>query len=616
MKVRGSLLCAAGFAFLLFFSLLRVDATAAVDLRALASGFESPTYLTGAHDGSGRLFIVEQRGRIRIIAGGSIQSTPFLDITDRVRYGGEMGLLGLAFHPAYASNGRFFVNYTRIGPDGLETVIAEYSVSTSNPNAAARDSEQILLTFTQPFENHNGGMLEFGPDGFLYIGTGDGGSGGDPQRNGQNLGTLLGKLLRIDVDSAKPYAIPPDNPFIGRGRGEIWAYGLRNLWRFSFDHATGRLFAGDVGQNRYEEIDIIVRGGNYGWNIMEGLHCFSPAINCDTSGLILPIAEYGRDLGISVSGGYVYRGKSYASIVGKYFFGDFGSGRIWTLTELPNGLWQRDDATRTGSISSFGQDDNGELYVVGYEGTIWQIAASGPPVPSINQGGIVNGASFVSGPIVPGEIVSVFGSAIGPEQAAGALVNSAGMLETQVAGTRVLFDGVAAPLFYVQAGQINAQAPYELAGKTGAAVQVQFNGALSEPVPVPVANSAPAIFCVSGGTGQAAMLNEDTTLNSVSNAAARGSIVVLYATGEGQTQPAGVTGKLAVSPPPNPLLAPSVTIGGIDAEVVFAGAAPGFVGLLQVNVRVPDGVASGAAVPVSLTVGNVPSQTGVTMAVN
>lgn len=603
------------FLLILAAALFAMNALADVDLKLVASGLDFPVYITASHDGSGRLFIIEQRGRIRVLAGGNVQRTPFLDITDRVNYGGEMGLLGLAFHPAYVSNGRFFINYTRNGPNGLETVIAEYSVS-ADPNVAAKDSEKILLTFAQPFENHNGGMIEFGPDGFLYIATGDGGSGGDPFGNGQKLDTLLGKILRIDVDSAKPYAIPPDNPFIGRGRGEIWAYGLRNPFRFSFDRPTGRLFAGDVGQSLYEEVDLIVKGGNYGWNLMEGLHCFSPPTNCNTSGLILPINEYGRDLGISVIGGYVYRGKSYGSIAGKYIFGDFGSGRIWTLTELPNGSWQRDEVARTQPISSFGQDDNGELYVVEYDGVIRQITASGPPVPAVNQGGITNAASFVSGPIVPGEIVSIFGSAMGPDQAAGAQLNSAGMLETQVANTRVLFDGIAAPLFYVQLGQINAQAPYELAGKTSASVQVQFNGIGSEPVSVPVGNSTPAIFGISGGTGPAAMLNTDSTLNSASNPAARGSIVVLYATGEGQTQPAGVTGKLATSPPPTPVLAPVVTIGGLPAEIVFAGAAPGFAGLLQINVRIPDAAAPGAAVPVSLTIGNIASQTGVTMAVN
>ena len=243
------------------------------------------------------MFVVEQEGRIRILVSGAILPTAFLDIRDRVRCCGELGLLGLAFHPRYPTNGRFFVNYTRNGPDGLETVIAEYAVSSTDPNLALRESERILLRIRQPFANHNGGMLAFGPEGHLYIGTGDGGGGGDPQGNGQNLEALLGKILRIDVDSGNPYSSPPDNPFAGPfveplelpGRDEIWAYGLRNPWRFSFDRATGRLIAGDVGQNAREEIDLITRGGNYGWNIMEGTLCFSVPGNCFRPELILPL---------------------------------------------------------------------------------------------------------------------------------------------------------------------------------------------------------------------------------------------------------------------------------------------------------------------------------------
>jgi uncharacterized protein (TIGR03437 family) len=593
------------------------SARAAIQLRTVATGLASPIYVTSARDGSGRLFIVEQAGRIRILAGGSVRPTPFLDIRDQVRSGGEMGLLGLAFHPDYTNNGRLFVNYTRDGPAGLETVISEFAVSPGNPDAAVRESERILLTFSQPFENHNGGMVEFGPDGFLYIATGDGGSGGDPQRNGQSLNTLLGKILRIDVNSGVPYGIPPDNPFLaGPGRDEIYAYGLRNPWRFSFDRETGRLFAGDVGQNRLEEIDIIARGGNYGWNIMEGTQCYSPSSNCSTAGLTLPIHEYGRGLGVSVSGGYVYRGGTVPSLFGKYIFADFGSGRVWALSELSGGQWRVEELLRTGlSVSSFGEDENGEVYLVDYGGSIRQIVSDGRE-PTMNAGGVVSAASFLLGNVVPGAIVAVFGTGIGPPQLTGAELDASGRLSRVLADTMVWFDDVAAPLFAVRSDQINAQVPYSVAGKANCVVQVQFQGALSNPVRMPVAQAAPALFALAGGRGPGAILNANLSVNSASNPAARGTSVTLYATGEGQTNPPGVDGKLAESPYPTPLLPVSVTIGGLQAPITFAGGAPGFAGLLQINATVPQGVSPGSAVPVVVRIGGVASQTDLTLAVN
>ena len=543
--------------------------------------------------------------------------TPFLDIQDRVRSGGELGLLGLAFHPRYPANGRFFLNYTRNGPEGLETVIAEYAVSSANPNLANRNSERILLRFAQPFTNHNGGMLAFGQDGFLYIGTGDGGSAGDPMRNGQNVETLLGKILRMDVDSGEPYASPPDNPFVGRaGRDEIWAYGLRNPWRFSFDRLTGRLIAGDVGQNRREEIDIIVKGGNYGWNIMEGMLCFLPSTNCNQTGLILPIHDYGRDLGTSVTGGYVYRGKSAPSLTGKYLFGDFGSGRLWTLTETTGGPWEAEQLLTTGNISSFGEDEAGEVYVVDYGGSVRQIIESGDPQPAVNRGGIVNAASFLPDAVAPGKIATIFGAGIGPNQGVGAQLDSSGRVSTSTAEAQVFFDGIPAPLYFVRADQVNAQVPYAIAGRTSTQLQVQYRGALTSPVTLLVAEAAPGIFAQSGGSGQGAILNQDTTPNSSANPAPRGSVVVVYATGEGQTTPAGSDGRLAEVPFPLPLLPVSLEIGGLAADVLFAGSAPGFAGLLQVNARIPPGVTPGAAVPVLLRVGGASSQPGVTVAVN
>jgi len=333
----------------------------------ISGGLRHPLYVTHAGDGSGRLFVVEQPGRIRIVQQGRMLGTPFLDLTEEVRYGGEQGLLGLAFHPSYKTNGRFVVNYTRRS-DGA-TVVAEFRAS-DNPDVA-RKTEKQLLVIAQPYANHNGGMVEFGPDGFLYIALGDGGSGGDPGNRGQNTHELLGKLLRIDVDRGAPYAIPKDNPFVsGGGRPEIFAYGLRNPWRFSFDRQTGELWAADVGQNAWEEIDIVRRGGNYGWRVMEGTHCFRPRDGCARDGLVQPVAEYGHEKDrCSITGGYVYRGARLPALRGAYLYGDYCSGEIFVLV---NGTQQ--ELLETGlQISSFGQDQEGELYVVDHGGTIHRI---------------------------------------------------------------------------------------------------------------------------------------------------------------------------------------------------------------------------------------------------
>ena len=333
----------------------------------IVDGLRHPVYVIHAGDGSGRLFVVEQPGRIRIVKQGRLLDAPFLDITERVRHAGEQGLLGLAFHPSYKQNGRFVVNYVRRS-DG-STVIAEFQVSSDPDRSQA--TEKPLLVVAQPYPNHKGGMVEFGLDGFLYIGLGDGGSGGDPENRGQNTMEWLGKLLRIDVDRGMPYAIPTDNPFAGGGgRPEIFAYGLRNPWRFSFDRQTGDLWAADVGQNAWEEIDVVKRGGNYGWRVMEGTHCFLPRDGCARDGLVPPVAEYGHDKGrCSITGGYVYRGSRLPALRGVYLYGDFCSGEIFALVEgtqqilLTTGL----------RIASFGQDQDGELYVVGHGGTIHRI---------------------------------------------------------------------------------------------------------------------------------------------------------------------------------------------------------------------------------------------------
>jgi glucose/arabinose dehydrogenase len=330
--------------------------------------------------GDCRLFILEQQGRIRVVRNGALVAVPFLDIISRILSGGERGLLGLAFHPRYAENGRFFVNYTN--RDG-DTHVSEFRASPPSGDSADPGSEKRLLFVAQPFANHNGGGLAFGPDGFLYIGLGDGGSGGDPQGNGQRLDTLLGKMLRLDVDAASPYAVPGDNPFVSRSgaRPEIWAYGLRNPWRFSFDKATGEMLIADVGQNAVEEISLASRRGgeNFGWNTTEGTSCFRPSSGCPTAGLTLPISEYRHPAGQSITGGYVYRGRRMPFLQGTYFYADYVRPGFIRSFRLQNGT-AADARDRSGelgagltSVTSFGLDADGELYVVDHDGEIYRI---------------------------------------------------------------------------------------------------------------------------------------------------------------------------------------------------------------------------------------------------
>ena len=353
-------------------------AQTALRLTTVANGLLKPDFLTHAGDGSGRLFVVEQAGRIRIIDGDKVVETPFLDISDRVgSSSNEQGLLGLAFAPDYASSGTFFVNYTNRAGD---TVISRFQVTT-DAQVADPASETLVLTFQQPAPNHNGGMILFGPDGMLWVGTGDGGASNDRFGNGQNPQTLLGKMLRIDVmsDPTQPYTIPADNPWVTAQwngqtvRGEIWALGLRNPWRYSFDAATNDLWIADVGQNTWEEVNFVAAGSagglNFGWPIMEGLHCFQQA-ECDATGLVPPVIEYDHSGNCSITGGHVYRG-SIPALQGVYFYADYCSMRIWAATPAGDGTWRSDLVLQSDApITSWGADQDGELYIVEANGRI------------------------------------------------------------------------------------------------------------------------------------------------------------------------------------------------------------------------------------------------------
>jgi glucose/arabinose dehydrogenase len=368
-----------------------------LQLTELVSGLDDPIFLSPAPGDDARLFVVEQSGTVRILRDGALVAEPFLDLGDKVETGGEKGLLGLAFHPSYASNGRFFVFYSTLaGGAALSSRVAEYTVSPPGADQADPNSERVLVQAAKPEDNHNGGDIVFGPDGFLYIGLGDGGGGGDqhgPIGNGQKLDTLLGKILRIDVDAptsdGTAYAIPAGNPALGDGaRPEIWSYGWRNPWRFSFDACTGEMYVADVGQGTLEEVDVEPAnssGRNYGWRLMEGTNCFSPDSGCDpeANNLTLPVATYGRELGQSITGGYVYRGHAIESLRGTYLYADYQTAAFFALRmnggALAQGQQNISNNLNPGrdvrQISSFGQDNAGELYVLSLAGSVYRIDA-------------------------------------------------------------------------------------------------------------------------------------------------------------------------------------------------------------------------------------------------
>lgn len=564
-------------------------------LTRIASGLRNPTDIQSPHDGTGRLFVVEQEGTIRILRGGALLPEPFLDIRSKTRAGGERGLLGLAFPPDFGAKQYFYVNYTDLRGD---SVIARYRVRSDDPDRADPSSETVILTQRQPFANHNGGQLAFGPDGFLYIGFGDGGSAGDPQNNAQNRRTWLGKMLRVDPEAGLAgYRVPVDNPFASGGEAlpEIWALGLRNPWRFSFDRETGDLWIADVGQNRLEEINFqpaSSRGGeNYGWNVMEGSQCFLAGCQPGPD-LVMPVHEYGRSEGISVTGGFVYRGARYPELRGLYIYGDYGSGRIWRLRREGNRWVNRLLLASAKAISTFGQDEDGELYVADH-GTGEIFALEGRvdtgAAPRIVAGAVVNAASFEPG-LVAGSLATVFGQGVAASD--GIRAASRLPLPRTLDGVEVLVNGIRAPVLAVArlggSEQINFQVPYGVAGGASVSVVVRRNTVASEAVMAPLLAAQPGIFSADG-VRALVVHHADNTLATPEKPLRSGEIVYFYATGLGPVNRPPATGAAAPSELPAQALMPvRVTLGGVECEVLFAGLAPRLAGVFQVNIRVPE----------------------------
>ncbi len=574
----------------------------ALQLEPFLTGLAAPVFITSARDTTNRLFIIEQPGRIRVRQPGATTTTVFLDITAKVLSGGERGLLGLAFHPQFSSNRRFFVNYTD-RPSG-NTVIAEYKASASNPNVADT-VETILLTIPQPFNNHNGGMIDFGKDGFLYIGMGDGGSGNDPGNRAQNIEELLGKILRLDVNTpngATPYSSPATNPFFGPtpGRDEIYAVGVRNPWRWSFDRLTGELYAGDVGQDVREEISIIKLGENHGWRALEGTRCtgLSPG-NCTDPRYTPPIYDYphvGGGCSGSVTGGYVYRGTAGTLTPGAYIFADYCHG---TISVRENGAVRQVFDTSLG-ITSFGEDEAGELYVVAGAGTIYRLVNAAPRA-LVN----VSAANYRGEALAPESIVAAFGTQLATgTQAATTTPLPTALQETRVFVLDALGVERAAPLFFVSPTQVNYQIPTGTAlGK--ARVTITNGQGVVSAQEINLARSAPAVFALNAsgrGLPAAYALRGQTSepiarLNPATNQyeaipidVGLGSepvFLVVFGTGfrflSAQT-------------------AATATIGGASAPVSFAGAQGSLVGVDQANLSIPRSLIGRGDVDVVLTI--------------
>ncbi|MFN7937288.1 MAG: PQQ-dependent sugar dehydrogenase [Bryobacteraceae bacterium] len=542
-----------------------------IRLTPIATSIDAPTDIQHAPGNPGLLYLVQQNGLIRILRNGTLDPTPFLDIRSKTRADGERGLLGLAFPPSFPQSGRFYVNYTNLTGT---TIIAMYTAGSS--------TETILLQIPQPFANHNGGQLRFGPDGYLYIGMGDGGSAGDPQNNGQNRNALLGKMLRIDVESEPGRVlIPPSNPFPNTNgtRPEVWALGLRNPWRFSFDRATGDLWIADVGQDTYEEINLqpaSSRGGeNYGWNRMEGAHCFRAA-TCNTNGLTLPVAEYTHTGGCSITGGFVYRGRNAPGLRGSYVYADYCNGRIWALERSGAQFSNRLLLNSGRNITTFGEDENGELYVGDASSdTIFRI--EGSPAPRFSSANVVNSASYQPG-IVPGALATIFAAGILNDEA---IISAPSLpLPTELRNVSLTINGTPAGILAIanQRGVelVNFQVPPQTTG-TNASIILTRETSPSAPVNVPVLNRQPAIFTTNGADAIVIQLPE-YTLITPPQPLRRGGFAYLYANAIGATENAET----------------QITLGGTPCPVQFAGPAPSLIAVYQVNFQVPQNAPSGS----------------------
>ncbi|MBK7601467.1 MAG: PQQ-dependent sugar dehydrogenase [Acidobacteria bacterium] len=585
---------------------INVFAQNQVQLIQIAGNLNNPVLVTTAKDGSNRLFIIEQPGRILVMPPGAVAPlpTPFLDLTSKVSFSGERGLLGLAFHPQYSINRRFFVNYTRTS-DGA-TVVSEFKVSTTNANVA-ETAEKIIITVSQPFSNHNGGMIDFGADGFLYIGMGDGGSGNDPGNRAQNIDDLLGKMLRIDINNTSGsvnYVSPADNPFFGpvAGRDEIYAVGLRNPWRWSFDRSTGQLWAGDVGQNQIEEISVITRGGNFGWRVYEGRNCTNlDAAKCIPANFIPPVYQYDHSGGrCSVTGGYVYRGIQGTFPAGTYVFGDYCTGEIFLLKDN-NFSIMRDTSLL---ITSFGEDESGELYVVGQGGSIFRLAI--PASAAVGSAASYQSTSLSSesiGVAFASNMATITQSAPDGQPLPNLLAGLSIRVRDDFGNER------AAPLFYVSPNQVNFLVPPSTSNGPATLTLSNVNGAVFSST-IPVATTSAGIFSAdSTGRGIAAaqvlrvkpdgaqsyepvaqfdpVLKKFNYLPIDFGPASDEVYLVLYGTGFRNR---------------NNLSAVTATVGGQSVQVTFAGLQVNFFGLDQANLRLPRSLAGRGEVDVLFNV--------------